>query len=55
MTTTVNWPPNPALNDTYTVGDRTWIWNGTGWRLQVISPTAINQAATFSKLILMGA
>ena len=31
----INFPDTPSLNDTFTVGDRTWIWNGTAW--QVVS------------------
>ena len=26
-------PSSPALNDTYTVGQRTWTWNGSIWEL----------------------
>lgn len=27
----INFPDSPSVNDTYTVGDRTWTWNGTVW------------------------
>lgn len=27
----LNFPSNPQVNDTYTVGDRTWKWTGTSW------------------------
>lgn len=27
----MNFPTNPNLGDTYTVGDTTWIWNGYAW------------------------
>lgn len=30
----LNFPQNPAPGDTYTIGNRTWIWNGSGWALQ---------------------
>ena len=28
----VNFPSNPTSNQTYTYGDRSWIWTGTYWR-----------------------
>ena len=31
---TLNFPTSPSLNDTYTFGGKTWIWNGQGWQLQ---------------------
>ena len=31
----LNFPNSPSLNDTYTLGDKTWIYTGYGWRLQV--------------------
>ena len=37
---TLNFPTNPALNQTYTFGGKTWIWNGQGW--QLASSGAIN-------------
>lgn len=27
----IDFPDSPSLNDTFTSGDRTWIWNGTVW------------------------
>lgn len=27
----INFPNSPSLNDTHTVGDVTWTWNGTSW------------------------
>jgi hypothetical protein len=27
----LNFPANPVLNDTYTAGNVTWIWNGEAW------------------------
>lgn len=29
----LNFPPNPTLNQAYTVGNRTYIWNGQAWIL----------------------
>jgi hypothetical protein len=27
----LDFPVSPTLNQTYTSGNKTWIWNGTGW------------------------
>ena len=29
----INFPDSPSLNDTHTVGDKTWTWDGTAWTL----------------------
>jgi hypothetical protein len=31
---TLDFPTSPSLNDTYTFGTKTWIWNGVAWQLQ---------------------
>ena len=30
----INFPDSPLLNDTYTEGGRTWVWNGSVWKSQ---------------------
>lgn len=30
----LNFPTNPNVGDTYSIGSRTWVWNGTAWQLQ---------------------
>lgn len=30
----LNFPLNPTANDSYSFGDRTWLYNGYGWELQ---------------------
>ena len=30
----LNFPSNPQIGDTYVIGIRTWVWNGSGWQLQ---------------------
>lgn len=40
----LDFPNSPTLNQTYTVGDRTWKWNGTGW--EAVSTTVGPQGAT---------
>jgi len=37
---TLNFPTSPSLNDTYSFGTKTWVWNGDAWQLQ--SSGAIN-------------
>lgn len=33
----INFPNNPTLNQTVTVGTDTWYWNGTSWEVQPVS------------------
>lgn len=37
---TLNFPTSPSLNDTYSFGTKTWIWNGSAWQLS--TSAAIN-------------
>jgi len=30
----LNFPSNPTVGQTYTIGNRTWVWNGYGWQIQ---------------------
>ena len=34
--TTINFPSSPSLDQEYTVGDKTWFWNGVGWRVKSV-------------------
>lgn len=36
----LNFPNSPSLNDEYSFGNKTWIWNGSAWKLK--SAGAIN-------------
>ena len=36
---TLNFPSSPALNDTYSFGGKTWVYNGSAWALQSTSLT----------------
>ena len=29
----INFPDSPSVNDTHTVGDKTWTWDGTSWNV----------------------
>ena len=40
----INFPDSPSVNDTHTVGDRTWVWDGTTWTVIVGGvPTSISE------------
>jgi len=40
----INFPDSPSVNDTHTVGDKTWTWDGTAWNVVVGGiPTTINE------------
>ena len=47
----INFPDSPSVNDTHTVGDKTWTWDGTAWNVVVggipttIDTLTINQDA----------
>jgi len=34
----MNFPTSPTLGQTYTLGSKTWVWNGSAWDLQSASP-----------------
>lgn len=47
----LNFPSSPTLNQTHSVGDRTWKYNGVGW--QLLSPELADSgvaAGTYTKL-----
>ena len=37
----INFPSNPNVNDTHTVGSTVWTWNGTSWTAQSHDPIEI--------------
>ena len=39
----INFPTTPTLAQSYTFGNKTWSWNGTGWVLSGPAPTALLQ------------
>ena len=41
----LDFPPTPALNEIYTFGGRSWIWNGIAWDVYSASPAG-NTGAT---------
>ena len=53
----LDFPTSPALNDTYSFGGKTWVWNGQGWQLQnqgaingIIIGNSTPAAGTFTAL-----
>lgn len=42
----LNFPLNPSLNDIYTFGSKTWIYNGYGWKLK--PATSNTELSSFS-------
>lgn len=39
----IDFPNSPSVNDTFTVGTRTWIWDGTTWELVATSSDPIQK------------
>ena len=35
----MNFPISPTVGDLYTLGSKTWVWNGSAWDLNVVSAT----------------
>ena len=35
----MNFPISPTVSDLYTLGSKTWVWNGSAWDLNVVSAT----------------
>lgn len=50
----LNFPSNPQLNDTYTQGTTTWVWNGVAWNLATTSPIQPVQTNGFSRIGVPG-
>lgn len=59
--TILNFPTSPSLNDTYSFGGKTWVWNGQGWQLQtqgaingIVIGNSTPAAGTFTTLSATG-
>jgi len=44
----LSFPTSPALNSTYTVGSKTWRWNGYAWDLLIVDAVSIFTQANAS-------
>lgn len=49
--TAVDFPNNPTINDTFTVGERTWKWTGTSWDA-VVTSAGVPSGGTDGQLIV---
>lgn len=47
----INFPSSPTLNQEYTAGDRTWIWNGSAWSLKTNHLIASTDRLTTARTI----
>lgn len=47
----ISFPTSPAPNDTYTVGSKTWVYNGYAWDLQVASVAAAFDKANAANVL----
>ena len=63
----LNFPTNPSVGDTWTIGTRSWVWNGVAWQLQTgilstnpftviseIITTTTNSTSTTSGALVVG-
>ena len=37
----IDFPNSPTIGDSFTVGNRTWIWDGTAWELQTTATSSV--------------
>lgn len=51
----INFPDTPAVDQTFTSGDKTWKWTGTRWEIVVIDPQSVglNSAEISSDITLL--
>lgn len=52
----INFPNSPALNESYTLDGKTWVWNGTVWkRVSAEVPTALPSLTVTGDFTVQGA
>ena len=42
----LSFPASPTVNQTYTSGSKTWIWNGTTWKASTTATSLYDTATT---------
>lgn len=52
--TALNFPSNPAINDTYTASGRTWKFNGVSWVSLYSSPESVSSFNTRTGAVVLG-
>ena len=50
----VGFPNSPSLNDTYTLGNKTWIWDGNRWTSSFSTSVVISSSTGFTGDFLYG-
>ena len=52
----LNFPENPSIGDSYSLGGRTWLWDGTAWNITGTSTASggSSLAITFDKIAVAG-
>lgn len=54
----LNFPASPTLNQTHSVGERTWRWNGVGWQYvsdPIVNPPILQPAYVINENVTLGA
>jgi len=46
----LNFPSNPTANQVYTLGEKSWKWNGYGWKMQDITAGANLELSVFNTI-----
>ena len=51
----LNFPDSPSVNDIFTSGDRSWIWDGTTWKITPLSVTVdtLIKSATVDSIVTL--
>ena len=50
----INFPHSPSTNETYTVGGKTWRWDGTTWVIHSTIASGIQRSALSAEMASAG-
>lgn len=50
----INFPHSPSVNETYTVGGRTWKWDGSTWKIHSTIASGIQRSALSAEMASAG-